>query len=547
MIDIQDFWIPETSNGSTPTHSQVKAGSSDDREFGPSVQGQSRRAPWEPATGNGAGINGGFEGILNVLLQNSESPIPDWSIYPATRDAYLRKLYKKEPIMAGAMYSMSARISSLAWKIIGAKPRVKKYYQELFGRADFGKGLESLIKKTTTSLNSQDNGAFWELRAPGDPLKPRKYAVRQINHLDSAQCWRTFDPEFPVLYINPYTYTYHRLHHTRVVCLSSDPQPVETARGIGYCAVSRVLLRLQIAQSLSIYMNEKLSGRFTRALGFGNGFTPKQFEQAVGEVTERADNLGLTRYMNIPFMLSNRDSVDLKLLNLAGVPEGFNSKEEFELYVNCVALGFGVDSREFWPATSVGATKADAEVQQLKARGKGIGDLIQTFEHAINWQVIGEDSGVEFEFDFIDDEEDRQVAELQSLRTDNIQKWVSMGAITVQQAYNMGVSQGLLDPKILNMAQSPDQADDTAPYDSEIVDSQAASPSEDTPPPDAVLNEKQKAEDTAKPEITTEITGEPLPTEQAVAVEEFDPDEIAELFMAFSKLPKVSKLVTQVS
>src|SRR6185369_6724414 len=93
--------------------------------------------------------------------------------------------------------------------------------------------------------------------------KPLRGPVMQLAHLDSANCWRTFDPEFPVLYTNPYTGAYHKIHESRIMSGSSLTAPEELARGIGLCAVSRVYLYAQIARDIATFKHEKISGRFT--------------------------------------------------------------------------------------------------------------------------------------------------------------------------------------------------------------------------------------------------------------------------------------------
>jgi hypothetical protein len=216
--------------------------------------------------------------------------------------------------------------------------------------------------------------------------------------------------------------------------------------------------------------------------------------------------------------------------------------------VYALSLGFGVDAREFWPATAAGATKADAAIQHLKARGKGIGDLIQTIERALNWWVIGENAGVEFKFDYTDDEQDREVADLQQVRITNLTQMVTTGIITSQEARSLAIAQGLIDVTALDTTQNPDQADDSAPL---VPNEDQASVPEDTPPPDATLDSKgiKVRASIKQDEILAEtppeppvIQGEPLSRDQATFVSEFDADEIAALFDAFHKLPKVSKL-----
>jgi hypothetical protein len=56
--------------------------------------------------------------------------------------------------------------------------------------------------------------------------------VTEIWHFDSAQCWRTFDPDFPVIYQNPRDNTFKRLHKTRVIMLSPATRSPTSAGGL---------------------------------------------------------------------------------------------------------------------------------------------------------------------------------------------------------------------------------------------------------------------------------------------------------------------------
>jgi len=106
-------------------------------------------------------------------------------------------------------------------------------------------------------------------------------------------------------------------------------------------------------------------------------------------------------------------------LNFAQLPDQFNEKEATDLYINIVALAFGVDVREFWPMTAGGlGTATETLVMHQKAKGKGVGDLISTLERAINWHLLPD--AVSFSFDFTDDDEDQARATLDDTRTKTI-------------------------------------------------------------------------------------------------------------------------------
>lgn len=417
------------------------------------------------------------------LAANKDSGIPPWSYYPRVRDSILRTLSKQEPIMSGALYTFTSRIKSLRWNVNGGR-NSKKYYQRLFAEADGGKGLGEMISKVVTDIQSQDNGAFIELVGAGRVDKPLVGRVTEIWHLDSAQCWRTFDPEFPVIYQNPRDNTFKRLHKTRVIMLSSFPQPDERGRSVGYCAVSRAFRMMQTMRNIQTYKDEKVSGRFKRAIIYGNGLTPKSFEQAVDRSEQVTENRQFTVYNEIPVMLSMLPDMKLNMLDLASLPDGFDWEKEVNLYVYILALCFATDAREFWPATASGATKADATVQHMKAQGKGIGDIIKMIETAFNWQVMPSNGEASFEYDYTDDEQDKVKAELDGIKAANIALYQANGWIDQFEGRALAIHEGLIDPAALITVEYPDLADDSGPMndDPEIEPVVAEPPAEPAQP-----------------------------------------------------------------
>lgn len=399
---------------------------------------------------------GGFspawsDGGLFFQLGNVIESIPDWSVYPWARDRMLRAFYKKEPIVAGAIYSISARMKALNYRLAGDESK-HELTQVTLDNADYGHGLRSLINKTIIDYCSQDNGAFWELVGDGNPAGALLGDVALgVNYLDPAQCYRTFDPEYPVLYIDPLNGSQHKLHHTRVVSFSSMTQPNELARGVGFCPLSRALLAVQLMQAITRYRYEKTSGNFERAIGYGHGMSQVQLRGLLQQAAMEDENSGFVRFGKIPFFVSPRKEVNLEILDLASIPDGFDLMSETEVYVYTLALAFGVDAREFWTATQTGATKADASIQNMKSRGKGLADMITTLEDAINLHLMPAD--VEFEFDFVDDEHDAETAKSNQVKTAYLTEIKREGGLSEAQYQAMLIHEGILPEEVLQDAE----------------------------------------------------------------------------------------------
>lgn len=423
----------------------------DDPVFRDSVQSRAEAKPFgDVPIGHMTAPMGGdlYDSGLIFHISQLADNIPTWSIYPHARDRAVRVFFKQEPIVSGAVYSMAARIKSLHYALSGNANRFQQI-KDLLNNADFGNGLPTLIEKTIQDVSTQDNGAFWELIGKGNPDRPMIGPPTGVDYLDSAQCYRSFDPEYPVIYISPYDGKRHRLHRTRVVAMSSLPQPNELARDIGFSPVGRALLSVQLMRSIMQYRYEKSSGQFERAIGYATGVTLRTLNSLVRQTQNINDNEGFTRIGNIPFIASMKP-IDMGLVDLASIPDGFELKSETEIYVYILALCFGVDAREFWPATVSGATRADASIQNMKARGKGLADLIQIVEDAIVRYLIPSDVG--FEFDFVDDEHDEYIATKRETVTRTILSIKKEGIITDEQAQAILIHEGVLDKKILESA-----------------------------------------------------------------------------------------------
>lgn len=412
-------------------------------------------------------LGGGFfDQIINQIASAADE-LPQWSIWPNFRDAHLAQWWKTEPILAGALYSTEAKVATLGFQFKGKHKNTKAYYQNLAGTAHDGLGLSTIFQLTIHSLLTCDNGAFWYLHGAGRPDRPLRGRVVDIRFLDSAQCWRTYDPDYPVTYFNPFTGGFYRLHKSRVVMMSSMRQPNELGRGIGVCAVSRVLQAAQIIRDIRLYKREKIGGRPSKGMLLLQGVNRKQVEQAVQGTEEDADNTGFFRYKGVDVLASLNKELKGVLLDLASLPDGFNEKDDTQLYVNILALTVGTDPRDFWPAATAGATKGDAEVADKKARGKGIGDLLRTLRFAMNWRVLGKQSGVQFDFEYIDIDELVQTAQANNMKATTYKLAVDSGSIVPEEMRAMMINDGSLDASVLADLSASTNYDEASPVTDE--------------------------------------------------------------------------------
>lgn len=349
-----------------------------------------------------------------------DDEVPAW--WSERREQYLADFWKKpgNDILQGAISSMVKKFKSMQWVLEGPE-RVANRYQPVIAESEFGKGWSTLLTKTLTDYFTHDKGAFWELIGEGDPSGPLQGQVLGVAHLDSSLCQLTGDITYPVLFNNVKTGLSHKLHTTRVVHLVDMESPNEALNGVGWCAVSRVLASSSVLLKLARYKNEKLSDLPPAGMLLLNNIMPAQWEDTNARYKRERRRLGQELWTNMLVLmgLDPAQPVTAEFLSFATLPDAFNELEATNIYVNIVALAFGIDVREFWPMSqgSLGTGK-ESEIQAQKAKGKGVGDIISTLERAINWKVLP--PAVTFRFDFQDSEEDRLAAEINKEKINSI-------------------------------------------------------------------------------------------------------------------------------
>jgi len=455
--------------------------------------------------------NGAFGDLLGfgLRLAGDSDGLPAW--WSPIRDRQLRGYVRMNPVLSAIVYGESTRVRNMSYTLSLEDGRSRKInrYHDLLRDCDFGKGFRSLTQKVSYDLLTQDNGAFIELVGSGGNRDTQRALdrsdIQTIAHLDASRCWRTYDPEYPVVYTNPYNAKYHIMHHTRVIMMSQNEQPDELARGLGFCATSRAFEMARYIYDMQTYKREKVSGS-SPEIGILNGMSLPHFLKGLTDSGQANLNQGFIKFKNTaiigpPGHGPNQPTASLDLVGLKSVPDGFDFKDELTVSMYLLAAAFGVDVREYFPLQSGGATKADATIQHAKSSGKGRADVMTLIEDAINYRVLPD--FVTFAYDVKDDEEDKLRAENRSMRVSARATQISSGELTVQEARTMAAEEGDIDPAFL---ETQTVANDTqAPVDNPTPTSEADDEAE--PPPEVI-------------ETTDEDEGEKSDSPKALSVAE---------------------------
>lgn len=413
---------------------------------------------------------GGVDTALLWFVAQVADEIVQWGTAPKLRDRQLKEFAYSESHFLSALGTVIARNVGFDWTLRGP-PQVVARIQEVLNNANLGKGWDEFIAKVSMDLYTQDSGAFIEIvRATDAP----EGVVIGLNHLEASRCWHTGNPEVPVTYQDQNN-VFHRLPWYSVSTLSEIPATVERLPGLQLCALTRMLRAAQIIKNISIYKEEKTGGRFTRAMHIVQGITNQQIKDAMAEMTLEADAKGLLRYPGNFIMSAQKPDakVDVKTLELASLPDGFDEEKTFKQYIAIIAMAFLEDYQEFAPLPGGGlGTSQQSETLHKKARGKGPALFRKGITRMMNFEVLPRN--VLFAYEEQDIEEEGEVAQVSKIRAETRQIQLDSGEIDTDAARQMALDAGDISlPVFKQMGGSdvtPDvTAEDVAPLEGEAA------------------------------------------------------------------------------
>ena len=380
--------------------------------------------------------SGGVGRVLDHLIRINELIAPWWCVQ---RDLDLRKFWKQSDHLSGAMRAITNKITTIDFKV---RPRDRSVTSQVKMAAEaeatlrttpeYGKGWTTWLGKFLEDLLGVDNGGFAEIIGGGRPDGPIVGKALSIAHLDSTRAMRTSNPEFPVIYQDTDGRRY-KIHYTRLLSASLLPSADVEMHDVGFSCVSGAVNNAQCLIDISRYKQEKLGSRPARGIIVGKkGISPEEILYAFWVANEQMDSEGLSRYAKLVVIAPDRGrgEIDLDFLPLSELPDGFDEKDSTTLGMFAIALAFGVDARELWPSSTTGASKADAMIQHLKARGKGPGHIMSIVEHQINQKFLP--PSLIFKFDWQDDEQDMLRAEVRDKRSQRHERDVLYGGIDLR-------------------------------------------------------------------------------------------------------------------
>lgn len=396
--------------------------------------------------------------VLPLLIRAGTIIPPYWS---RARDFELSRFWMNIDHVSSAFSMFVAKSASIPLKIVPRDPSIKAHRREaeylnaiIIEGSDFGKGWHnSLAPHLIMSLITQDNGMFCEVIGDGPKDAERQGPLLGLAYLDPQRCQRTSNAVYPVIYQDIGGERY-RLHHSRVMYTSSMPSYNVRLNGVGFCALSRMINTAQHLLDLSTTEQEELGSRPKRRLIIGQqGITAQEIVNAFNLADTQMDSEGLSRYSkSVVIGASTKPTANnpivLDIKDLTSVVQGDDKERSITLGMFLIALALNIPPRWLWPATSTGATKADAMFQHIAGMGGGIGYLLQMFTQLLGGGPLSDmlkkpvPSRFKVIFDFQDDEQDRQRSEIQKLRAEVWQMNLINGVIDVRTAREEALEAG---------------------------------------------------------------------------------------------------------
>lgn len=375
----------------------------------------------EPATSMGAG----FWYALPANNPSEDVLLPDWGLHE--RDRQLRLLYRNQFnwIAQSAVASLIRKFTQTPWQLQGGR-NLTNHFQSILQNADFGDGWSDMWSQVLLDYLTCDYGAYIEIIGAGAADGPIRGRVTGIAHLDSLRCIPTGNLEYPVIYWSRRTGKLHRLHHTRVIRLVDMRDGDELRFGAGMCSLSRAVAIIQQQIPMMKYVAGQMSDVPANGVMFLTGLTGKQYYEAMDDYKRRREVTGYRGEMAIGATNSGQE-IKGNRIPFAVAPEGFDYSTYIDIAVNAFSAAFGIDRQDLWPLTGkMAGTATQSEVMVQRAMGMAFGDLLSKVKRAINTKILP--VSLEFDFEYRDEEKDKQVAERTSILLGNASMLRSLGA-----------------------------------------------------------------------------------------------------------------------
>lgn len=409
---------------------------------------------------NGDDSYAGFSGTMLRWVAQGVNMVPPW--WSPQRDLWLRRFVADNGPLKVAVTTFINKLVTIPWTVqakdrsnlrhVARAAEIEDEFRRNSGSMSTAplRGFKEFLKLFANDYLVSDNGAFALVMGEAPADRPIVGKPLGLLHLDSTRCVRTRDPEYPVRYLDK-DGAWHKLHYTRVLSMSNLPSTDQEMCGVGLCAVSCCIEAAQELWDIYRYNAERMGSRPPRQILYiKTGGTIKNLEDAIKHWQIKVDNEGRTHFGGTLLLAPSRANQDLSLdlIDLNRVPENFSRRDTTTIDMIMIAAAFGLDLRDLsFSMSQTGQTKSDAEVQDRKGRGKGVGEFIETFVERFEQACLNTENFY-FDFDNIDDEQDEQQARVRDLRSQGRERDLRSGVTTVRAEREMMWQRGEISQEL---------------------------------------------------------------------------------------------------
>lgn len=352
-----------------------------------------------------------------------------------------------------AVFVASSLFVSKSFDLRGNAPTLIKRSWDLLENCNGGEGLETLMLQVAADYFTTNNGGHIEIvRASDSPLAK----ITGLYHLDSLRCRRTGNPETPIMYFNTYDSSWHYLKWYEVFSMSDMPTGRNNYYSTGHCAAERSYDRVRRLQAIERYVYEKITGGGPQKLIGLTGMSQQNLENILTMDEAQRTAKGLAVYGGAAmFAFIARDAIGKVEIDLASLPESFDSKEEINQALLLYADSLGIDMQDLQPLTgSALGTSAQSQVLDDKAKGKGLSLLTKRWTKFMNRWVLPEQvTMVYVERDLRDRQQEAQIF---SSYATSVTAMVEKGLISADQGKQLMVDKDLLPREFIPVDTTPE-------------------------------------------------------------------------------------------
>lgn len=380
------------------------------------------------------------------------------------RDDVLAATLHSEDMWAAAVGKAISKVAARGWTITDSsdsQQRIKRS-QEQFLYADGGQGWVPFINKHLLDYLLADNGAAIETIRASSAAGSR---VLGFVHLDSRRTRRTGDPDIPAIYTDMLGRE-HMMRAHQVSFITDMPSARASLYGVGFCAASRAYATIYKLAAITQYFSEKITGRGANAVHFVGGITPQQLEDAFVTFEANKQQRGIQTYKGQVFIANIKGETTLSSVDLAGIADGFDARQERDNGYIIYANALGVAVQDIQPLQGQGlGSGTQSVILDEAAEGQGLASWAKQFEHWANQQQLP--SVTVFAFQTNDIRDQKAKAEVAKIRAETRTTMISDGTISAEQARQLAVDDEDLPPEFIETDQTAggQLADDQKPLD----------------------------------------------------------------------------------